>query len=263
MTDVYSQADLYCAAFSYPIDDDVDWALRECERQLGRSPGSVIEPMCGNGRYGAVFVERGIEYLGFDLSKDMLKRAECHAGVKTLLADARDFDCHGQRFDLGWCPINSIRHLNTPEDLRAHLHCMANHLKEDGLYLVETDLDHMDGVQDRNNAIEWSTPMPDGTIVKARWGTDRADLANRRSREFARIERVRGEECLERIDCEYEMLMTTADDWHEWAQATGFTIDHVARRIEGGRELLPLTEEMEDHPESVTLFLRRSHSGMS
>ena len=259
MTDAYSQADLYCAAFSYPVDDDVDWALGECERQLGRRPTSVLEPMCGNARYGKAFVERGIDYLGFDLSKDMLKRAEAHEGVMTTCADARSFEFPGRSFDIGWCPINSIRHIDTPEGLVQHLQCMAKHLPEDGLYLVETDLNHFDGRLDRSDAIEWLTPQPDGTTVKAVWGTDRADLATRRAWEFARFERLRGEECLESLDCEYAMLMTTANDWHEWAAASGFTVDQVAKRIDGGRELVALTSDLEDHHEGITLFLRRSN----
>ncbi|MEE2907305.1 MAG: class I SAM-dependent methyltransferase [Planctomycetota bacterium] len=260
MTDAYSQADLYCAAFSFPIDDDVDWALEECERQLGRRPTSVLEPMCGNARFGKAFVERGLDYLGLDISKDMLKRAEAHEGVMTTCADARSFEFPGRSFDIGWCPINSIRHINTPEGLVQHLQCMAKHLPEGDLYLVETDLNRLDGPLDRNNAIEWSMPQSDGTTVKALWGSERAELAKRQVWEFARFERLRGEECLESVDCDYVMLMTTADDWHEWAAATGFTIDHVAKRIEGRRELVPLTPEIEDYDDSVTLFLRRTNT---
>ena len=55
--DLYTEAELYCAAFDWPVDAEVDWVLSHVPHAK-----SVLEPMCGNARYGPVFVERGLTF---------------------------------------------------------------------------------------------------------------------------------------------------------------------------------------------------------
>ncbi len=75
---VYDQAELYCIAFGWPVDDEVDWLL-------GRCPGarSVLEPCCGQARFAAAFVERGLAYFGVDRSEGMLARAPAARGSRS------------------------------------------------------------------------------------------------------------------------------------------------------------------------------------
>ena len=60
--DLYTQSDLYCAAFDYPVNEDVRWAVDTCRLLMGRIPRTVLEPMCGNARYAADFIGHGLHY---------------------------------------------------------------------------------------------------------------------------------------------------------------------------------------------------------
>lgn len=260
MTDAYTEADLYCAAFDWPLDEEVDWVLMECERLLGRRPRSVLEPMCGNARYGPEFAQRGVRYHGIDLSPDMLDRSPAHEAVTTSCADVRNFQIEGAPFDFAWCPINSIRHMPTRKDLNKHLQCVARHLPADGLYLVETMLTDHDGPFIEDKCSTWDTPQPDGSIVKAWWGTKQADLATRRIREYARFERHRDGKCVARIDSTYEMLLMTSNDWQEWPTEAGFQVEQVIETLDDGQRIVvPLSPALKAWEKNVLLFLRRTN----
>ena len=84
--DVYDEADLYCAAFTWSLDEEVAWLL-------GRHPKarSVLEPFCGHARYGPAFASRGGAYVGIDLAEPMLARAPRGKDITVVRADARDF----------------------------------------------------------------------------------------------------------------------------------------------------------------------------
>ena len=86
MTDAYTDAELYCAAFDWPVEEEVAWVL-------ALTPGarSVLEPMCGNARYGPAFADRGLDYVGVDRAEAMLARAPDDARIATRRADARTF----------------------------------------------------------------------------------------------------------------------------------------------------------------------------
>jgi SAM-dependent methyltransferase len=255
--EIYDEADLYCAAFDEPIEGEVRWVIGECERLLGRRPRSVLEPMCGNARYGAAFADRGVRYHGLDASTEMLHRAPVREGVSTSCSDVREFHIPGDPFDFAWCPINSIRHLPTREDVIRHLRCVATHLPGDGLYLVETDLHGHDGPYGDDAITHWSMPQSDGSTVLAWWGAERTDLAARRIWEFGRFERHRDGTCVNRSESRYEMLLTRADDWLDLAAASGFRIEQVTRRCKGEtRRVVELSSDLEDINERILLFLR-------
>ncbi|MCZ6834818.1 MAG: class I SAM-dependent methyltransferase, partial [Planctomycetota bacterium] len=112
MTGVYDEADLYCAAFDFPVNAEVEWLLQQI-------PGvkRILEPMCGNARYGHAFIKHGIEYVGLDASPSMLARAEVRAGMNLHEVDCRAFSLEGEPFDLAFCPIDSIRHVSGEGDI--------------------------------------------------------------------------------------------------------------------------------------------------
>jgi SAM-dependent methyltransferase len=244
MTDVYAEADLYTAAFDWPVGAEVDWLL-------GQLPGvrSVLEPFCGNARYASAFAERDVRYCGFDRSPEMLERATPRAGVELLAADARSFDAPGRPFDLAWCPINSIRHLVDESDLLAHLRCVREHLEPGGRYVIETDLVRHDGPWPHppDDKSTWTMPQPDGTVVRATWFIDRCDLDARRVWERARIERVDDRDrVMEQIEHTYEMRLCTADDWPRLAADAGFRIERVHEHRADGRPEVTLEPALEN-----------------
>ncbi|MCI0629461.1 MAG: class I SAM-dependent methyltransferase [Phycisphaerales bacterium] len=252
--DLYDEAGLYCAAFDWPVDREVDWLLRQV-------PGArrVLEPFCGNARHARVFVERGLEYWGVERSAAMLKRAADGAHIHLVQADAREFSIPGAKFDLAWCPINSIRHLLTDEDLASHLRTVRSHLSRDGVYVVESDLTRRDGWR-TGPMVErgiWTMPQPDGTIIDCRWQPERDDLARRRVFERATIIQRRGTDVLREVSNVYEMRMLTFEDWRGLIARSGFTVSAVfEHRGSVHRPQVEFSVGLENGPDNYYFVLR-------
>src|SRR5919201_6795069 len=133
MTRLYTEdAELYDIAFDWDVSEEADWIVDV----LG-SPRSVLEPGCGSGRMLAALADRAVEVVGLDVSRAMLEIAKRRLGTRADLikADMTDFDL-GRSFDAAISPINTLLHL-TPDDLQAHLVCMARHTPK---YLVQVGL---------------------------------------------------------------------------------------------------------------------------
>jgi hypothetical protein len=254
MQDAYEEASLYCAAFNFSVDEEVCWLLGEAERITGRRATSVLEPMCGNARYGPVFADAEVRYHGFDLSANMIASGKTRDDVHISRADAGSFQIEGVPFDLGWCPINSIRHLPKHEDIVTHLKCMREHLASDGLYVLETDFVRKDGPTG-DVPSPWSVPQADGSEVKAWWWIERCERASGMMLEAARFERFVDGQSVEKVESRYEMIMTNTDDWCEWAESSGFRIEQVVANS-GTRKLVDFSSALDNTDPNYYLFLR-------
>lgn len=135
------RADLYDIAFSWDIEEEVDWLLD----RLGRDSTRILEPACGSGRMFPPFARRGVQVVGVEISEGMIDRARrrmAAAGLpepSIVLGDMARFDLR-ERFDGAICPINSFGFLHTVEAARSHLCSVADHLKPGGRYLLQVDL---------------------------------------------------------------------------------------------------------------------------
>ena len=256
MTDLYSQADLYCMAFDYSVDAEIEYVLETISMMMGRSPESVLEPMCGNARYGSEFTARGMRYVGFDLSSEMLDRIPEGSTLETCIADASDFELAGDLFDLGFCPINSIRHLPDFDALEQHLRCMRRHLAADGCYWIETSLLDHDGPF-KDHGVSWSMPQPDGSEVRASWWDVEGNRAERTMTEACRFERICDGESVEVVKTVFNMLMTGANDWLALAERTGFDVVGVHTRRMDRWIPGPLDSKLDNTVDNHGIVLRR------
>ncbi|MCZ6446230.1 MAG: class I SAM-dependent methyltransferase [Planctomycetota bacterium] len=252
MTDLYGQAELYCAAFSWPVADEIDWLL-----SLVPGATSVLEPFCGNARYGSGFAERGLEYHGLDLSPAMLQRAKLRPGMTLHQADARDFTIRDIEFDLAWCPINSVRHLLSEEELVGHLRSVGQHLSSRGVYVVETSLDRRDGpvAEKPSSKARWTQTQPDGSAVTCTWWAVRYDLAARRVWERAHIQRHIGNELVQEISHVYEQRMLTDVDWRKLVADGGFTVSRTFVHKRDECPAVTATAEFENTGRNMYFFL--------
>ncbi|MHC4427481.1 MAG: class I SAM-dependent methyltransferase [Planctomycetota bacterium] len=226
--DIYDEADLYCAAFTWSLDEEVDWLLGQYPKAR-----SVLEPFCGHARYGPVFASRGVAYVGIDLAKPMLANAPSGRDITVVRADARDFTIEEMPpggFDLAWCPVNSFSHLLTEPDIVSHLQCVRRHLKPDGAYVLELALVHHDGPwqdpPDRENT--WSVPQADGSTVHAQWKRLDCDLATRTCTERASFRRERDGKVVSEVSQVISMRTWSGADLVRVAAEAGFAVaDHV------------------------------------
>ena len=101
----------------------------------------ILELCCGTGRLTLPIAKDGYNISGVDYTPSMLEQAKLKATevgleINFIEADIRTFDLQ-EKFDLIFIPFNSIHHLYRNEDLLKALTCVKNHLKEEGLFLLD------------------------------------------------------------------------------------------------------------------------------
>jgi SAM-dependent methyltransferase len=200
-TELYERhAELYAAAFSWDIEDEVDWLLE----RLGPECRSVLEPGCGSGRVLEPLARRRIEAVGIDRSPAMVELARAR-GLDAVVADMTDFDL-GRSFDGAVCPINTLGHLS-PEELARHLERMGRHLQPGARYLVQLQLGG------GTHSSYW-----EANGVRVTWTTEHVDPAAGRQRERSRIETRTGEV----VDEVHELTLWMPAAWTAAVAASPF-----------------------------------------
>ncbi|MDR1583421.1 MAG: class I SAM-dependent methyltransferase [Prevotellaceae bacterium] len=101
----------------------------------------ILELCCGTGRLTLPIAMDGSNICGVDFTSSMLEQAKAKASeagleINFIEADIRTLNLQ-EKFDLIFIPFNSIHHLYRNEDLFAALRSVRNHLKEDGLFLLD------------------------------------------------------------------------------------------------------------------------------
>ena len=129
---------------------EVRGLIRLAERSLERDgPFHWLEPASGTGRYLIELGRQGHSGLGLDLSDSMNAFARETAAAAGLAARVRfrtsrmerftlsraGPDARG-RFDVAFCPINSLRHLHSDRAMLGHFAGVGRALRPGGVYLV-------------------------------------------------------------------------------------------------------------------------------
>lgn len=101
----------------------------------------ILELCCGTGRLTLPIAKDGYNITGVDYTSSMLEEARKKASeagleIDFIEADIRTLNLQ-EKFDLIFIPFNSIHHLYKNDDLFAALRSVRNHLKEDGLFLLD------------------------------------------------------------------------------------------------------------------------------
>ncbi len=122
------------------VTDDLEFY-----RQFAERCGSpLLELGCGPGRVLLHLARAGFRITGIDASRPMLEIARQYLAAEPRLrqrarlveADMRTFKLRS-RFRMALCAINSFMHLPTPDDQRACLSALHQHLLPDGLFVVD------------------------------------------------------------------------------------------------------------------------------
>ena len=146
----------YYDLFFTGLKGDVAFYVEEA-RKAG-SP--VLELGCGTGRLLIPIAESGVEIVGLDASKDMLSviRREISAldeqvqsQIEIVEGDMTGFSL-GRQFSLIMIPCRAFLHLLTPEEQRAALLCIREHLADDGKLIMNVFDPRLDVLLDDPNA---------------------------------------------------------------------------------------------------------------
>jgi SAM-dependent methyltransferase len=147
--DLYRHPSWYDVLHAPGTAEEVDGLERIARRFVARDARTWLEPCCGTGRYLRVLAGRGRRVAGVDLSRPMLDYAWQRLRARGLHRRARLL--RGSMLDVGrllppgsidaaFNPINSIRHLRSVGDVRAHLRGVARVLAPGGAYIVGLSL---------------------------------------------------------------------------------------------------------------------------
>jgi SAM-dependent methyltransferase len=177
------------------------------------------------------FRRRGVDVTGIDLSPRMIElaRQRLGEGADVHVADMTDFDL-GRTYDGAVSPINTLLQL-TPDQLQAHLVCMAQHVPK---YLVQVGLTTPD--EEPSPGSHWEASRG-GVSLRCDWQDEELDFVRGVSRQRSRIEIITGERAGEVIEEVHEMTLWTPSTWRDAIDASPFA--EVATFDAGRRDEWP------------------------
>lgn len=108
---------------------------------VAKANGSVLEPMCGTGRYLLPLLEEGFNVQGFDASEHMLEALSIKAKTKNLkplvwkgfVEDLKRLE----KYNLIFIPSGSFCLITDPDAVKSALKIFYDHLTDDGVLLFE------------------------------------------------------------------------------------------------------------------------------
>ncbi|HEX2315484.1 MAG TPA: class I SAM-dependent methyltransferase [Thermomonospora sp.] len=178
--------DLACAFRD--VAAEVDALLGWC----GRTPATVLELAAGPAEHAREFARRGVAATALDLSPAMCAYAAERAkadgvALEVVRADMTGFAL-GRRFDLVVTMLDSTAHLMTLDAFVAHLDRVAEHLADDGCYVLEMSHPADRLTDEPSTGTAWSVER-DGVRADVRWGEpgDRLDPITQVVREHVTI----------------------------------------------------------------------------
>jgi SAM-dependent methyltransferase len=161
---IYDFPKYYDLVFGSDCAAEMKFILEINEQFLGGKAKQLFEPACGTGRLIYGLAKKGHSVEGIDLNEkaiDFANKRSAKANLPTTawVADMADFSAR-KKYDLAFNTINSFRHLPTAETAEAHLTCMANSAKKNGIYLIGIHI----------------TPLKGDTVDEESWSARRGHL---------------------------------------------------------------------------------------
>jgi len=184
------------ANFSYPAEYyDEDYTIGVPDR--GDIPfyrkyalqqnSPILELACGTGRILIPIAQSGIECYGLDFNREMLAVCETKARALNLKNVHLQFESmddfhYDQKFSLIYIPFRSFQHLLTNEEQIRSLQLVRQHLKDDGLFLLDVFAPNIDrlasyGKKGEGWEKEFSRKNEQTESTITRYYQARADLA--------------------------------------------------------------------------------------
>lgn len=238
-------AHLYDIAFSWDIENEVDWLIE----RLGRDARRVLEPACGSGRMMPPFARRGIEIVGLETSSRMIELAINRMAALDLPApkihqlDMTRFELT-EAFDGAICPINSLNYLLGRDQVVWHLESVARCLVGSARYMVQLDLlDTSVSVEYSANDCQTWEDERDGTRVRTTWSAISFDAGSGLQTESCKFEILAGPDAGRVYEERHELRKW---NWEEWGALIAASPFRLAAVYDGHLTPLPLDRRVED-----------------
>ena len=115
-------------------EDELSFYLSYAEKGM-----SILEPLCGSGRFLVPFLQRGFDICGMDLSMEMIaKLKEKAPDAKVIQEDIIEYDSE-EKFDYIFISFGSVSLFTDMKICRAILQKMKCLLKKDGKFVFAVD----------------------------------------------------------------------------------------------------------------------------
>lgn len=125
-----------------PYKQEADFVHRCIERHSSGQTRRLLELACGTGRHARELEALGYDIVATDYSEDLLTVARESAKaagsqVEFRFGDMRSLELGSEAFDAAYCLFDSIGYVQTNEAILSVLAGAHNHLRKDGLLLIE------------------------------------------------------------------------------------------------------------------------------
>lgn len=147
----------------------------------------ILELCCGTGRLTLPIAKDGYNISGVDITSSMLKKAKVKASesgldVEFIEADIRTLELP-EKYDLIFIPFNSIHHLYKNGDLFQTFNVVKNHLKENGLFLLDCynpNIQYItEGEKEQKKIAEYKTKDGRNVLIKQKMRYENKAQINR------------------------------------------------------------------------------------
>jgi SAM-dependent methyltransferase len=173
----------YDLVFGSDWKSEFDFLLKCFPKHATGTVKKVFEPACGTGRLLYRLAKAGYEVSGLDLNDKAV--AYCNERLRrhgladaAFVADMTNFRLPFEA-DAAFNMINSFRHLQTGNDARNHLTCMAESLRQGGIYVLGLHLTPT--TVEPSEEESWSAARGNLCVNTRLWTIER-DLAERLER---------------------------------------------------------------------------------
>ena len=171
---VYSAAQCYAVAFGFrDIAAECNTLARLAMRHGAGAPCAVLQLAAGPAGHAREWARRGVAATALDASPAMCEHVlACAArdgvALQAVVADRVDFALDA-RFDLAVMLMDSSSYLLSNTAILGHLDCVARHLLDGGLYVLEMSHPRSTFGLGSTTESEW-TAKADGLRVHTCWG---------------------------------------------------------------------------------------------
>src|SRR6266581_5580830 len=131
----------YCdIAFQAYTQRAADFIEAACRKYCRFDVRRFLEPACGSGRLRTGLAARSYQVTGFDISQPALsylrrRLTRRRLRAETFEAEMSDFRL-GRPVDAAYCTVSTFRYLLTEQAARGHLECIADSLRQGGIYVL-------------------------------------------------------------------------------------------------------------------------------
>ncbi len=215
---------------------DVQFYLEEAQK--AGSP--VLELGCGTGRMLIPLAEAGVRMVGLDLNPDMLAQAyrkieklpqDVRDRIEIIEGDMRTFSLD-RKFDMIMIPYRAFLHLMTPEDQKAALLRIHEHLSDGGRLVFNIFDPRMEIIATHSGALGQAVKMlskfqiPDTDHTMIVWDTRQYHPQEQTIEQYFIIEELDGGGVMVNRHCEL-LTLRYAFRWemHYLLELCGFKID--------------------------------------